>query len=33
MSLRSADSYGYAKFRSTLAESDCNAITFTYKAA
>jgi hypothetical protein len=26
MSLRSADSYAYAKFRSTLADSDCNAI-------
>jgi hypothetical protein len=26
MPLRSADSYAYAKFRSTLADSDCNAI-------
>jgi hypothetical protein len=26
MSLRPADAYSYAKFRSTLAESDCNAI-------
>jgi hypothetical protein len=25
-SLRGADAYSYAKFRSTLAESDCNAI-------
>jgi hypothetical protein len=26
MALRPADAYAYAKFRSTLAESDCNAI-------
>ena len=26
MPLRPADAYGYAKFRSTLADSDCNAI-------
>jgi hypothetical protein len=26
MALRDADAYGYAKFRSTLAETDCNCV-------